>query len=141
MATSTSMHEAAAGGDLDLVQQLLSAGSSVDTAREADGSTPLLLAALGGHTSTVELLLEHHASPTTAKSNGATPVFAAAAADGSQSSRHESFGGSASSHSRSFATASSARCQICDEGGEAARTLLCDGCDLAYHMRCLDPPA
>ena len=75
------LHEAAAAGETDRVRQLLTAGEAVDTIRPADGSTSLLLAALGGHTATVALLLEHNASPAIAKSNGATPVFAAAAAD------------------------------------------------------------
>ena len=29
------------------------------------------------------------------------------------------------------------RCEVCDEGGEL---LCCDFCNLAFHLRCLEPP-
>ena len=31
-------------------------------------------------------------------------------------------------------------CRICDSKDDAENTLLCDECDNAYHMQCLDPP-
>lgn len=31
-------------------------------------------------------------------------------------------------------------CRICDSKEDAENTLLCDECDNAYHMQCLDPP-
>jgi PHD-finger len=31
-------------------------------------------------------------------------------------------------------------CMICQSPEDAKRMLLCDGCDDAFHMRCLDPP-
>ena len=31
-------------------------------------------------------------------------------------------------------------CHNCGEKDEPERTLMCDECDLAYHMKCLDPP-
>lgn len=31
-------------------------------------------------------------------------------------------------------------CEICHSGDREDRLLLCDGCDLAYHCECLDPP-
>lgn len=71
---------AAEAGDVEHVRDIIGAGTEVDTQRE-DGSTALLLAALGAHAATVRLLLAHDASVTIAKQNGATPIFAAAASD------------------------------------------------------------
>lgn len=31
-------------------------------------------------------------------------------------------------------------CQVCEQCDREDRMLLCDGCDLGYHMECLDPP-
>ncbi|GFQ85783.1 PHD and RING finger domain-containing protein 1, partial [Trichonephila clavata] len=31
-------------------------------------------------------------------------------------------------------------CEICHLGDQPDRLLLCDGCDLAFHLQCLDPP-
>lgn len=31
-------------------------------------------------------------------------------------------------------------CRVCDSKEDAENTLLCDECDNAYHMQCLDPP-
>lgn len=30
--------------------------------------------------------------------------------------------------------------QVCHECDREERLLLCDGCDLGYHLECLDPP-
>ncbi|MPC59572.1 PHD and RING finger domain-containing protein 1 [Portunus trituberculatus] len=31
-------------------------------------------------------------------------------------------------------------CEVCNECDREERLLLCDGCDLGYHLECLDPP-
>ena len=31
-------------------------------------------------------------------------------------------------------------CQVCGGKDEPDRQLMCDECDMAYHLRCLDPP-
>lgn len=31
-------------------------------------------------------------------------------------------------------------CEICGNSDREDRMLLCDGCDLGYHMECLNPP-
>lgn len=31
-------------------------------------------------------------------------------------------------------------CEICHQSDREDRMLLCDGCDLGYHLECLDPP-
>ena len=69
MADESPIATAAEKGDTATVRSLLSAGTSVNEQR-ADGATSLLLAALSGHTETVQLLLEHNAEPGLAKANG-----------------------------------------------------------------------
>jgi hypothetical protein len=32
------------------------------------------------------------------------------------------------------------KCQVCNSGGDDEKLLLCDGCDLGYHMFCLEKP-
>ena len=71
---------AASSGDADRVASLLAAGADVDSIRE-DGSSSLLLAALGPYVEVVKVLLEHGANVGLAKANGSTPIFAAAASD------------------------------------------------------------
>jgi len=31
-------------------------------------------------------------------------------------------------------------CEVCSKSTDGAHMLLCNGCDLGYHTRCLDPP-
>ncbi len=31
-------------------------------------------------------------------------------------------------------------CEVCGDAADGASMLLCDGCDLGFHMRCLSPP-
>ena len=65
---------AASSGDADRVASLLAAGADVDSIRE-DGSSSLLLAALGPYVEVVKVLLEHGANVGLAKANGSTPYL------------------------------------------------------------------
>ncbi|XP_063851662.1 ankyrin-1-like isoform X2 [Scylla paramamosain] len=56
---TTTLHEAASHGQDCCVELLLSAGAD-PLRRDAYGQTPLLLAAMFGHTSTYHLLMQHH---------------------------------------------------------------------------------
>ena len=71
---------AAEAGDTDGVRALVDRGALINATRE-DKSCPLLLAAKGGHVDCCALLLELGADHSQAKEGGATPVFAAAAAN------------------------------------------------------------
>ena len=71
---------AAEAGDTDGVRALVDRGALINATRE-DKSCPLLLAAKGGHVNCCALLLELGADHSQAKEGGATPVFAAAAAN------------------------------------------------------------
>ena len=31
-------------------------------------------------------------------------------------------------------------CEVCSSTADGVSMLLCDGCDLGFHTRCLDPP-
>ncbi|PNT62278.1 hypothetical protein BRADI_4g00790v3 [Brachypodium distachyon] len=57
----TALHRAAKKGKSVIVRFLLSRGAHVDG--NSESGTPLHFAALKGHESTVEVLLEHHANP------------------------------------------------------------------------------
>ena len=39
-----------------------------------------------------------------------------------------------------FMKVEDSRCDVCGRNGEDASVLLCDGCDKAFHIWCLDPP-
>lgn len=71
---------AAAGGQTELVRQLLAAGARVDQRGEG-GLTPLGAATLRGHLPVVRLLLKAGADPERSNANGNTPLLEAAALD------------------------------------------------------------
>ncbi|KAJ4744909.1 ankyrin repeat family protein [Rhynchospora pubera] len=72
---ATPLHYAARAGQDEVVKYLLSLGVPVDvTCNHATGA-PLIMAALCGQASTVEVLLQHHADVNGATSTDYTPLF------------------------------------------------------------------
>jgi beta-lactamase regulating signal transducer with metallopeptidase domain len=77
-AAATPLHQAAAGGHVQTVQELVRAGADPN-ARDAAGQTPLHLAAAGGHGQTAEALIRLGSDPNARDAAGQTPLHLAAA--------------------------------------------------------------
>ena len=71
---------AAASGDLDEVAAVLSMDNRVTRATDAQGRTPLHLAAMHGHVATVDMLLHNNAAPDARDADGRTALALADAA-------------------------------------------------------------
>ena len=72
----TALHYAAREGHLEAVAALLDGGADIDR-RNADGTSPLLMATLNGHFDLALELIENGADPNPAAfTDGATPLFA-----------------------------------------------------------------
>jgi ankyrin repeat protein len=81
----TSLHAAAAAGNIDAVITALQGGQRIDTLYAGDDSTmvqmtPLMLAAAGGHTAMVQALIDRQAQLDTARPGGMTAIMFAARA-------------------------------------------------------------
>ncbi|XP_071354186.1 ankyrin repeat domain-containing protein 66 [Trachinotus anak] len=76
----TELHQAAAAGDLDQVEEILRQNRCNPNQRDVDWSckTPLHWAAARGHTETVRILIEHGAPPCLRTEHGWTPAHFAA---------------------------------------------------------------
>jgi ankyrin repeat protein len=69
----TALHYAAASGSNDIVHMLLDKGAALD-ARSPNNTTPIMMAANGGHILTVKLLLDQGADATLKNDLGMTAV-------------------------------------------------------------------
>ncbi|XP_029981759.1 ankyrin repeat domain-containing protein 66 [Sphaeramia orbicularis] len=76
----TELHQAAAAGDFDKVEDILRQNKCNPNQRDVDWSskTPLHWAAARGHTETVRILIEHGARPCLRTDHGWTPAHFAA---------------------------------------------------------------
>ncbi|XP_056249617.1 ankyrin repeat domain-containing protein 66 isoform X1 [Seriola aureovittata] len=76
----TELHQAAAAGDFDQVEEILRQNKCNPNQRDIDWSykTPLHWAAAKGHTETVRILIEHGARPCLRTEHGWTPAHFAA---------------------------------------------------------------
>ena len=72
-----SLHDAAKSGDLNRVQQLADEGADLDVTLQR-GETPLIVAALEGHTEVVEFLIARGTSVQARNDRGFTALHAAA---------------------------------------------------------------
>ena len=77
LASTYNVHDAAASGDANAVDLLLTTGLSTADDRNQYGSTPLHIAVVNGHEDIVSLLLDKGASPNAANEDGNTPLHAA----------------------------------------------------------------
>ena len=75
--TEPDLWEAVARGDLDTLQRALAAGVDPDV-REPNGATPLIVAAMLGHTDLVRLLIDEDAALDLYNNDGATALHVAA---------------------------------------------------------------
>ncbi|KAG0729580.1 Transient receptor potential channel pyrexia [Chionoecetes opilio] len=80
LGNKTLLISAAEYGFVDVVQELLGAGATVNVA-DAAGATPLHMAAGGSHLATVRILLAHGARLNTQDAHSSTPLHYAARAD------------------------------------------------------------
>ncbi|MDF1504028.1 ankyrin repeat domain-containing protein [Roseisolibacter sp. H3M3-2] len=71
---------AARAGDTDETAAVLSMDNRLTRVTDAEGRTPLHLAAMGGHAATVELLLHNNADPDARDAAGRTALALAEAA-------------------------------------------------------------
>jgi ankyrin repeat protein len=69
---------AAAEGNVQAIKQHLAAGTDVNAAEPMSGGTPLMVAALVGHSDAVELLIENGANVDAVNYDGATALLTAA---------------------------------------------------------------
>ena len=70
------IHLAAREGHVEAVEALIRGGVDIDLPSAADGTTPMLIAAINGYFDLVDRLLELGADPTLASDAGATPLYA-----------------------------------------------------------------
>jgi len=70
----STIHVAAFVGDLGKVKSLMEAGTDAD-AKDQDGSTPLVMAVLGGHVDVVKFLVEEGADVQATNEQGYTPLL------------------------------------------------------------------
>ncbi len=72
----SAIHLAAREGHVGVVEALLEAGVDINFRSGADGTTPMLMAAINGYFDLVARLVERGADPTLASDAGATPLYA-----------------------------------------------------------------
>ncbi|GAB6164163.1 hypothetical protein JCM19992_01630 [Thermostilla marina] len=77
-AAQVDIFAAATAGDLAAIRAYLASGGDLDVKQPESGITPLMTAALHGHTEAVTLLLERGADPNLPSGDGSTPLHAAA---------------------------------------------------------------
>lgn len=73
----STLSDASTNGEIDVVRQLLEAGTDPNTTR-TDGWTPLMLAAMNGNVEIVDLLLEYGADPNRGETEYGTAMATAA---------------------------------------------------------------